>query len=364
MNTSSDISRAHQGRLKRFSGIVLMIILVSACTSIGSKSIDRDQLDYGHSIGENWKNQLLANLVRIRFVDMPVFVDVGQIVAGYSLETMVSGGLGAGTAFDSGNTATLGASGRFTDRPTITYTPKTGTDYLTSLLTPIKPVGLLSLIQAGYDTSLLFTWAVEAINGLQNYSVTAGRKRPPDPEFYEFVRRMKELQVKGGIAFEQSTDPATNKNVIILFRNESASEQELEEGRKAREVIGLDPDRQKFEVVYSPYANDTGVLALQTRSILQIMIAMSGFIDVPDSMSAYAFKGYDMPSGLQRPFAVYSGIDKPELSFASTQYDGYWYWIDPADLRSKQVFTLMLFLNTLTNNGDETTNPVLTIPTG
>lgn len=364
MNTSSDISRAHQGRLKRFSGIVLMIILVSACTSIGPKSIDRDQLDYGQSIGENWKNQLLANLVRIRFVDMPVFVDVGQIVAGYSLETMVSGGLGAGTAFDSGNTATLGASGRFTDRPTITYTPKTGTDYLTSLLTPIKPVGLLSLIQAGYDTSLLFTWAVEAVNGLQNYSVTAGRKRLPDPEFYEFVRRLKELQIKGGIAFEQSTDPATSQNIIILFRNNSASEQEVEEGRKAREVIGLDPDRQKFRVVYSPYASDAGVLALQTRSIMQIMIAMAGFIDVPDSKTSYAFKGYDMPSGMQRPFTVHSGIDKPEHIFASTQYDGYWYWIDPADLLSKQVFTLMLFLNTLTNNGDATSNPVLTIPTG
>ncbi|MDH3902045.1 MAG: hypothetical protein OES90_02365, partial [Xanthomonadales bacterium] len=106
------------------------------------------------------------------------------------------------------------------------------------------------------------------------------------------------------------------------------------------------------------------VLAIQTRSILQIMIAMAGFVDVPDIKSSQAFEGYVVSPGTQRPFFVHSGLDKPELSFASTLYNGYWYWIDPTDLRSKQVFTLMLYLTTLTDNGGEDSNPVLTIPTG
>jgi len=350
--------------LTRFLSIILVTALVSACSSVGPKTMDRDQLDYGRSIGQNWKDQMLANLVRLRYVDMPVYLDVGQIVAGYSLETQLSGGLGYGTAFDSSNTASLGASGRFTDRPTITYTPKTGTEYLTSLLRPIEPAGLLSLIQSGYDANLLFTWAVEAINGLQNYSVVAGNKRAPDPGFFEFVKRLKELQINGGIAFEQNIDPATGSNIIILFRDTSASEHMLEQGKLAREAIGLSTERQKFRVVYSPFASEDDVLALQTRSILQIMIAMAGFVDVPASKASQAFSGYEVPSGQQRPFFVHSGPDKPDNSFASTQYDDYWYWIDPIDLRSKQVFTLMLFLTTLTDTGSESNEPVLTIPTG
>ncbi len=80
--------------------------------------MDRDQLDYGRSLGENWKAQMLTNLVKLRYVDMPVFVDVGQIVSGYSLETMVNAGLGFNTSFVGGDAQSLGASGKYTDRLT------------------------------------------------------------------------------------------------------------------------------------------------------------------------------------------------------------------------------------------------------
>ena len=153
MKTGRDRCCDNSRGIVRTLSIILAFVLISACSSIGPRTINRDQLDYGRSIGQNWKNQMLANLVRLRYVDMPIYLDVGQIVAGYTLETQLSGGLGYGTAFDSSNTASLGASGRFTDRPTITYTPKTGTEYLASLLTPIKPSSLLVLIQSGYDAT-------------------------------------------------------------------------------------------------------------------------------------------------------------------------------------------------------------------
>ncbi len=164
--------------------------MLAGCSSYGPKSMNRDQLDYGNSIGENWKNQMLSNIVKMRFVDMPVFVDVGTIVSGYSLETSVNGRLGWGDSFTGGSTQGLGAQGKFTDRPTITYMPKTGNDYLRSILEPIEPKSLLALIQAGYSSELMFTWAVEAINGVHNWSATTRNKRTADPEFFEFVTLM------------------------------------------------------------------------------------------------------------------------------------------------------------------------------
>ena len=50
-------------------------------------------------------------------------------------------------------------------------------------------------------------------------------------------------------------------------------------------------------------------------------------------------------------------------AFARFYYHGDWYWIDHADLPSKRVFTLMLFMTTLTNRAGTENAPVLTIPT-
>lgn len=333
------------------------------CGSLGPRTLDRDQLDYGNSIGDNWKNQMLANLVKVRFVDMPVFVDVGQIVSGYTLETQVSGSLGFGTRLDGGDSQSLGAAGRYTDRPTITYTPKTGDDYLRSLLTPVEPKSLLSLVAAGYNPDLLFTWAVESINGLHNHSASGRDRRAADPGYFEFVGLLTELQQDGAVGFEVRDDPATGSTLLFTFSDRKLSEELRAKRNRVRELLGLEPGRHEFRVVFSPFAVDPGTLAIQTRSILQVLIAMSGFVDVPPEKSARAAPGIVLAPGLARPFNVHSGPQKPDDVFAIYPYQGDWYWIDHEDIGSKRVFTLMLFLITLTDRAGSEVAPVLTIPT-
>jgi len=325
--------------------------------------MDRDQLDYGRSLSDNWKAQMLANLVKMRYVDMPVFVDVGQIVSGYSLETMVQAGIGLNNSFTGGNAQTLGASGKYTDRPTITYTPKTGTDYLRSLLEPVEPKSLLSLVQAGYSSELLFAWAIESINGVHNYSVTGKRSRYADPEFTEFIKIFQELQDLGAVSFEIRTDPAAKRDMIVLFEAKGLDEATIRKRDRSREILDLNPEVDRFRVVYGPFAPQDDVLALQTRSILQMLSALSGFIDIPPEKSSHALGGFDLPPGTSRPFHVHSSPDQPKDSFTKIKYKGYWYWIENDDLASKRVFTLMLFLTTLTNTGSDANAPVLTIPT-
>ena len=104
-----------------------VLALFSGCVHLGPRTIPVDRFDYSTAIAESWKQQTLLNIVKLRYMDPPVHVDVGQVVAGYSLETDVS--LGGNIASD-GNNLALGAAGRFTDRPTITYQPLTGNRYL------------------------------------------------------------------------------------------------------------------------------------------------------------------------------------------------------------------------------------------
>jgi len=336
---------------------------LAACASLGPRTLNRDQLDYGSSISHNWKNQMLANLVRLRFVDMPVFVDVGQIVSGYSLEAVVNGTVGWGTSISGGDSQSIGAIGRYTDRPTITYMPKTGEHYLRSLLEPVPPRSLLSLVAAGYKPELLFTWAVESINGVHNFTEVGGKLQLPDPRYYEFVEILTELQDAGAVGFELKQDPESGQDMILVFSDVDASPELIGKRERAREILGLDPDINEFRVIYSPFSTGRDVLGMQTRSILQIMGAMSRFIEVPADKSGRAAPGYNVPPEITRPFRVLSASERPEDAFASFRYDDDWYWIGHEDLPSKRVFTLMLFLTTLTSRPGTENAPVLTIPT-
>ena len=74
------------------TALAVLLPSVVGCRGIGPGTVARDRYDYSASISESWKRQTLLNIVKLRYLDPPIFVDVGQIVSGYSLETGVSAG--------------------------------------------------------------------------------------------------------------------------------------------------------------------------------------------------------------------------------------------------------------------------------
>ena len=47
-----------------------------ACVSTGPQTIARDRFDYGAAIADSSREQLLLNIVRLRYLEAPVFLEV------------------------------------------------------------------------------------------------------------------------------------------------------------------------------------------------------------------------------------------------------------------------------------------------
>ena len=161
--------------------VLAIALLTTSCTSLGPRTIPRDQFDYGTAISNAWKEQLLFNVVGLRYVEAPVFVNLSSVINQYSLEGEVALGAGSNTSFTGDDTLTVGGATRYADRPTITYIPITGQKFARSLLTPIPPESLFALIQSGWSPEFVLRLTVKSINGVNNAQAGPGNRRDADP---------------------------------------------------------------------------------------------------------------------------------------------------------------------------------------
>ena len=340
---------------------------LSGCHSLGPHTVSRDRAEYAASISESWKRQTLLNIVKLRYLDPPIFVDVGQIVAGYTLETQVN----AGASFPQneslgGSTGTVSAAGRYTDRPTITYTPLTGNRFVRSLMTPLTPESVFFTIQSGWPADAVLYATAASINGLKNQETSVAGVSPPDPRFLQALALIRKLQLSGTVGLRVQSGK-NQQQALLTFRTKQTSPETLEDSLELRRLLGLDPDAESFNLVFGGTASNDKEVALLTRSILHLMQTMASQVDVPPSDVAEGrvtprWEGGSGDATSPRLVRVHSSKDRPKDAFVTVRYRDLWFWIDDRDLKTKRTFAFMMILFTLADTGEKENLPLITIP--
>ncbi|HVN32078.1 MAG TPA: hypothetical protein VMT45_08820 [Thermoanaerobaculaceae bacterium] len=342
-------------------------LALAGCTHIGPKTVAVDRFDYSTAIANSWKEQTLLNIVKLRYVDLPVFVDVASIVSGYSLQTGVNvGGQVSSERAVQGDFLSVGGQAIYTDRPTITYVPMTGEKFLHGLITPIDPKNIFFMLQTGYAADFILALTVESLNGVRNRSVTGGAVRDADPEFKRALQLLREVQTTGAFGMRVEADKAKGSAAVLFFRNEDVPPDILEKMAEIKRLLKLPADQQKYVLTYSPVRGAENELAVNSRSMLQILGAFASYVDVPEAHlnehRAVPVSENTPSESRQDVVRIHSGKEKPADAYTAVSYRGYWFWIDDSDGQTKRALTAVMFFFTLVSTGGAENLPLVTIP--
>jgi hypothetical protein len=345
--------------------VLLPLALLVGCSPIGPATVARDRFDYVTSVSDSWKRQMLLNLLKVRYADAPVFMDVASVINSYELAGDVNL-FGQVARVNSGDQiAGVGATGRYADKPTITYQPLAGDKFTRSMMLPIPIPSILYLIQAGYPADTVLRICVDSVNGLQNSYGGQGRQQAGDPKFRELMMAIRDSQAAGGMGMRMKM--VTEKQAVLMFFRPSTDDAIAAPVRRIRELLALNPSTSEYNVIYGTFPEDDTEITILSRSILQVLIDLASSIDVPEvDLAEGRVYGLQRTPEQERMFppliSVRCGAMAPRDAHVAVHYRNQWFWIDDRDTRSKQIFNFIMFMFSLTETGSAQAAPIVTVP--
>jgi hypothetical protein len=351
--------------MKLIAALVSGVLALAGCASIGPATVARDRFDYVESISDSWKRQMLLNLVKVRYADAPVFLDVTSVISSYEFrgEFGVFGQKApAGRAGDS--FAGAAANGSYIDRPTITYAPLSSDKFAKALMSPFPITGIGLLLQAGYPADVVLRMCANSINGLSNRYGGRG-ERSGDPGYQELLALMREAQNRGDLTLYSEKDQ--DERVVKLGLRHSADASVQARSRRIADLLELDGIEGEFNVVYGARPVTHQEIAIQSRSMMQVLVDLGSYIDVParDLAEGRVYTprlNEEAEKLFPAMLHVRSSGDPPDDAYVAVKYRDGWFWIDDRDHDSKAAFSFLMMLFSLTETGTPQAAPIVTVP--
>jgi hypothetical protein len=377
-----------------FTGVVSLVVglMTMSCASFGPNKLQSSHLNYNKAVQQAQMDEDLLNIVRLRYLDMPVSLSVSSISAQASFTVGTGGEFGLVEGESSAN-ITPGIS--YTDRPTITFTPLQGSDFLDSLAKPITLEVLVKLADSQAGIDVLLRVAVANLNGIRNRFDSAS------PDFNRLAARFKALETQNDIAagFLERTvtlsepipaDSVDADSVLEAARDNRRFEPDHDGryrlvGTRSVPFLWIDPstttaqelldqlrltkDATSFEMKSAnriePPVRASDFLAVRSRSLLLASLYLSHGVDVPEAHERAGIARPEETAGpdLSDLFRVRVSETKPREPGITVEYRDHWFFILDSDHSSKRTFGLLqaLFLSQLTK-GTAQGAPVLTLP--
>ncbi len=413
--------------MKRIALSLSLVALVCAATGcqLGPTALRIGHAAYGDAVRKINDEQMLLNLVRLRYRDTPVWLDVTSISTQFVFDSSgdISGTLrenvGQGGAMNPGQLGLSGSLG-YAERPTITYTILGGEDFLKRMLSSIDVASIALLTESGWRSDRVLRLAVERMNGLKNAPLASGPTPARSPRFKKFLAAvdlmqelarnhllefeygdrvetigspMKPEKISGGDALAaaklgtefRAVDP---DGMAVLVKHERAlimrfaqPAGDSAETAQLRDLLHLDENRTAYDLRdmlvgdYDPTQSNERLndISVDTRSVLGVLYYLCNAVQVPPEHIAAGRvtdtvddRGhpFDWGSLLNDIFIVHHSPSRPLGAAVAVRYRGSWFYIADDDQSSKSTFALLHQLASLQAGDVKSAAPVLTLPVG
>ena len=352
------------------------ILLLGGCqsTPVGPRALRSSQHKYNQAIVQNSDEQLLANIVRLRYRDNPIFVDVTQMVQNVGFDSTLDNNWEKtvwGSGFSGKVSGKLGLSDK--NSATNTYSQLNGKDFVAKMMTPIQLPIIVSMFESGWRPERVFNLCVERINNLYNAPTASGPTPVFAPEyagFFRFSALLDRLERNHLIELGEEND-VNFSDLFMHIKAKPAFEKEIAEFKR---LADLNPDANKFKLKSDFAGMSSSKLVMRGKTLLGIFFFLSQGVEVPqadkDAGLVTVTKNADgtefdwspiFNKLLKVQFSEGTTRMRPENAYVAYRYRGKWFYIADNDLESKSTFMMLSQLFTLQSAKYNKSEPILVV---
>lgn len=348
----------------------LLSLSLSACSAIGPRQVPIDRFDYNSAVATSANEQMLLNLVRLRYSEVPVFLAVNSVLTQYvwtgELGLLGTVGENAGeTPIESSWIATGTANLRYLERPTVTYTPLSGQEFAVQLTSPVRPELVFSLVSSGWPPSELLFMTLQRFNDVENLGVVsdAPGARQPSRDFSRVVELIIELARRNAI--ELTRAPTQTADEVYLEFSQAADAETQALIGEFKSLTGMDHGISRYRVIKKIIGRSPDEVTIRMHSMLELMGLLSAGVDAtPEDLGVDRAAQPSFDGEAMVPLRVSSQRHRPRDPFVAVRYGEKWYYIQRSDNASKRAFGLLIYLFQMQASQAQGAGPLLTVPIG
>lgn len=338
----------------------ILLMLLAGCQIPTSVSIrgQGGRIPYNTVIQKTNKEEMLLNIVRIKYLDSPYFINVNGIANQLTYRSTSNPSFQVPFS-NSSSSSTFNASYElfWQNQPTITYSPSYGGIYSREIVNPMDLNILQELIFAGWDISVVFGLAIQNFGSLLNY--TEGNINPSDEscDFQKVISLLHYFQAKSQlrVGVNNTTD---NRELHISFpAHDEKTPELLEYFKDGAKLVG-----ESYIIQLTLGFKKYGIVP---RSILSCLHYLSHGVDVPKKDREKVWVNNKTSCALRNKFRIKHSPVRPKGAFVAIMYNDLWFYIDEKDIQTKRTFVLLEELFHLHIYGGQTNEGILlSLPLG